>query len=219
MKSLIPEVLEQKIEKAGIFAVLIMDDAAKAVQVARTLLDNGISAMELTLRTEAALESLQRIIDEVPDMMAGVGTILTNDQVDDIKQVRAEFGVAPGYNARTVEHAKQVGLPFAPGISTPSEIEGALSQGCRILKYFHAEQLGGTKYLKGVNAPYSFLNLRYVPLGGLRLTNIRDYLEMPEIIAIGGSWIAPRNLINNKDWDAIAQNAAEATNVFREVRG
>ena len=107
MNPVIPKDIEQKIEKAGIIAVLIMDDAEKAVRVARTLLDNGISAMELTLRTEAALESLQRIITEVPGMNAGVGTVLTKEQVSDIQQAGAAFGVAPGYNASVVEYAKR----------------------------------------------------------------------------------------------------------------
>ncbi len=219
MNPVIPEKLEQQIEKAGIIAVLVMDDADKAVRVARILLDNGISAMELTLRTEAALESLQRITQEVPEMTAGVGTILKQDQLSDVKQAGAAFGVAPGYNAAIVGHAQQIGLPFAPGIATPSEIEGAVEQGCRILKYFHAEGMGGTKYLKGINAPYGFLKLRYIPLGGLKLSNIRAYFEMPEIIAIGGSWIAPRDVINNEEWDTIARNAAEAASTFKDVRG
>jgi 2-dehydro-3-deoxyphosphogluconate aldolase/(4S)-4-hydroxy-2-oxoglutarate aldolase len=219
MNPVIPEVLERQLEKAGIIAVLVMDDAGNAVRVARTLLDNGVTAMELTLRTEAALESLQRIIKEVPEMNAGVGTILKKDQLADVKQAGASFGVAPGYNAAIVEHAQKIGLPFAPGIATPSEIEGAVSQGCRILKYFHAEGMGGTRYLKGIHAPYGFLKLRYIPLGGLKLSNIREYLEMPEIIAIGGSWIAPRNVIHNEDWDRIAQNAADAVKILHEVRG
>jgi len=219
MERMIPENIEIKISEAGIIAVLVIENPENAVVLAKTLLNNGISAMELTLRTEKALESLKRIKKEVPEMMAGVGTILNQNQISDTQKYGAAFGVAPGYNAEIVEKAKNSDFPFAPGISTPSELEGAVSQGCHVLKYFHAENLGGTKYLKGINAPYSFLNLKYIPLGGLSLSNMRGYLELPEILALGGSWIAPKALIDNRDWDTIGKNAAEAEKIFREVRG
>ena len=219
MEIMIPEDIQLKISHAGIIAVLVIEDPDNAVPLAKSLLNNGIKAMELTLRTETALESLKRIKKDVPEMMAGVGTILNPNQVSDAQNYGAAFGVAPGYNAEIVDRAKNIAFPFAPGISTPSEIEGAVAQGCRVLKYFHAENLGGIKYLKGINAPYSFLNLKYIPLGGLNLANMRDYLEIPEILALGGSWIAPKSHIDNKDWDTIGKNAAGAAKILREVRG
>jgi 2-dehydro-3-deoxyphosphogluconate aldolase / (4S)-4-hydroxy-2-oxoglutarate aldolase len=212
------EAIVKRIENSGIIAVLVIDDPAVSVTLARILLDNGIRAMELTLRTEAALESLRRIRDSVPEMMAGVGTILTPEQVKSSREGGAEFGVAPGYNREIVALACEVGLPFAPGIATPSEIEGAVSQGCRVLKFFPAEGMGGIDYLKSINAPYKHLGLRYIPLGGIGATNLASYLAMKEVIAIGGSWIAPQELIRAKDWLKIGENAQEAMEMFRSLR-
>ena len=118
-----------------------------------------------------------------------------------------------------MQAAVEAGVPYAPGVCIPSEIELAVEAGCRVLKYFHAEGMGGLKYLKGINNPYQYLKLRYIPLGGVNVNNMRAYLESPEIIALGGSWIAPSKLINAGDWDSIARNAEEAVKILREVRG
>ena len=214
-----PQEVVDRIAQSGIIAVLVIDDVQDAVPLARTLADNGIVAMELTLRTDPAIESLRAIRQAVPAMYAGVGTILTPAQVTLAQDNGAAFGVAPGYNRDVVAAASAAGLPFAPGIATPSEIEGALNQGCRILKYFHAEGMGGVDYLKGINAPYKHLGLKYIPLGGVSLANLRQYLAFKDIIAIGGSWIAPQDLIKARDWTAIARNAREASAIFHEVRG
>lgn len=214
-----PPLTVNKIKEAGIIAVLVIDDVKDAVPAAQTLIENGIRGMELTLRTDTALESLKAIIKAVPEMFAGVGTILTKTQVLQVKDAGAAFGVSPGYNREVVDMASEIGLPFAPGVATPSEIEGALSQGCKILKYFHAEGMGGLEYLKGINAPYKHLGLQYIPLGGVSPANLRQYLEAREIIAVGGSWIAPQDLIKAKNWGAIAKNAKEASAVLRQVRG
>ncbi|MDC7227244.1 MAG: bifunctional 4-hydroxy-2-oxoglutarate aldolase/2-dehydro-3-deoxy-phosphogluconate aldolase [Spirochaetales bacterium] len=219
MERMIPEGLEKKIEKAGIIAVLVINDAGKAVPLAKTLLNSGISAMELTLRTDAAIDSMKHIIEEVPGMTAGAGTVLSPGQITEVKAAGVEFAVAPGLNRNVMNAAADAGVPFAPGICVPSEIECGVEAGCRILKYFHAEGMGGVKYLKGINSPYGFLGLRYIPLGGLNIDNMRSYLEAPEVIALGGSWIAPAKLINSGDWDAIARNADAAVKILREVRG
>jgi 2-dehydro-3-deoxyphosphogluconate aldolase/(4S)-4-hydroxy-2-oxoglutarate aldolase len=152
-------------------------------------------------------------------MLAGAGTVLTAGQVSEVKTGGADFAVAPGYNPEVLDASVKAGLPFAPGIATPSEIEGAVSRGCRILKFFHAEGMGGLGYLKCINSPYKFLNIRYIPLGGLNTGNMRAYLEAPEVIALGGSWLAPSKMIADNDWDGIAKNADEAVRILREVRG
>ncbi len=203
----------------GIIAVMVIEDAADAVPIAKALVGEGITAMELTLRTPAAMEALRRIVAEVPQMQAGVGTILTPAQVLEVKAAKADFGVSPGFNRRVVEKAMEAGLPFAPGISIASEIEAAIELGCKVLKFFPAEPMGGLKYLDSVNNPYGFLGLSYIPLGGLNIQNLASWLEKDYILAVGGSWIAPKNLIAKKDWDAIKANAAQAMKVFREVRG
>lgn len=219
MVKLIPDKIEAQIEKAGIIAVLVIEDAEKAVKLAETLVNSGITAMELTLRTDAAINALAQISKSVPEMLAGAGTVLTSSQVQQVKKAGAHFAVAPGYNHEVLEAARGAQVPYAPGICIPSEIEAAVASGCRILKYFHAEGMGGLKYLKGINNPYKYLNLRYIPLGGISIDNMRSYLEAPEIIALGGSWIAPATLIKENDWDSIARNADEAISILREVRG
>ena len=210
--------LLQTIEKSGVIAVLVIDDAEHAIPVAKALWDGGIRAMELTLRTDAAIESLQRIRAEVPEMVAGIGTVLTSDQVSEVQAAGAQFAVAPGLNPSVVQVAQDLGLPFAPGIATPSDIEMAIELGCRELKFFPAEPSGGLSYLKSMAAPYAHLGLRYVPLGGVNADNLADYLSDPQVIAVGGSWLAKRDAIAAEDWEGIRARAAEAITITDRVR-
>ena len=133
-------------------------------------------------------------------------------------EANAAFGVAPGLNENVVLAAQAAGLPFAPGIMTPSEIEKAVSLGCRELKLFPSEPLGGMKYLKSIAAPYAHLGLKYLPLGGLSLENIGPYVESPHLLALGGSWIAKRELIQTQDWTAITANARAAREKIDAIR-
>lgn len=218
MKSQFSEEMLQKVSECGAIAVLVIDEAVNAVPTAKALLDGGICAMELTLRTPAALEALANIRRELPEMLAGVGTILTPEQVAQAVEANAAFGVAPGLNENVVLAAQAAGLPFAPGIMTPSEIEKAVSLGCRELKLFPSEPLGGMKYLKSIAAPYAHLGLKYLPLGGLSLENIGPYVESPHLLALGGSWIAKRELIQTQDWTAITANARAAREKIDAIR-
>lgn len=219
MKTIFNADLMTKIEASGVIAVIVIDNAAKAVPLARTLVDEGITAMELTLRTPCALEALENITREVPEMMAGVGTVLKPAQLDEIQNRKAAFAVAPGLNPRVLGGAVEHRFPFAPGITTASELEQALEFDCPVVKLFPAENLGGVKYLKSLNGPYGFLGVRYIPLGGLKATNMASWLERPEVLALGGSWIAPKALIDAGDWAAIGSNAREAVKIIKEVRG
>ncbi len=219
MDTLFSNGLKKRITDSGIIAVLVIEDAGDAVPVARALLKGGVAAMELTLRTPAAVEALKRIRKDVPEMLAGVGTILNPGQVREVAAAGAELGVAPGYNPRVVDAAKAAGLPFAPGIATASELEWALEKGCRILKFFPAEPNGGINYLKSMNGPYGYMGLRYIPLGGLTEDNLRSWFEQPFIMAVGGSWIAKKDLIADCNWDEISRRAEKAASIFREVRG
>jgi len=206
------------VSSGGIVAVLVVDDAADAVPLARALMEGGIHAMELTLRTPAAIDALRAVVTEAPKMTAGIGTILTVEQVGEVKKAGAAFGVSSGTNVRVIGEAREIGLPFAPGIVTPSDIEQALECGCRLLKFFPAEPSGGLKYLKSMATPYAHLGLRYLPLGGLNESNFGDYLRSPLVPAVGGSWIAPRDLIRQGSWDAITENARRASRVVAEIR-
>ncbi|HSV55718.1 MAG TPA: bifunctional 4-hydroxy-2-oxoglutarate aldolase/2-dehydro-3-deoxy-phosphogluconate aldolase [Magnetospirillaceae bacterium] len=209
----------QRIRQSPVIAVLVIDDARDAAPLARALLRGGVRAIELTLRTAAAFEALERVIREVPDLYAGVGTILFPDQVSRIKAAGAAYGVSPGFNPAVVDAALAAGLAFAPGVATPSEIEAAYAKGCDVLKIFPVEPLGGVSYLKAIAAPYSHLGLGYIPLGGVSMKNLAAYLECPEVLAVGGSWLATRELIQAKDWDAVSRNCEEAASLAARVRG
>jgi 2-dehydro-3-deoxyphosphogluconate aldolase/(4S)-4-hydroxy-2-oxoglutarate aldolase len=218
MKSMLPAKLLETIENCGVIAVLIIDNVEDAVPVARALLDGGITVMELVLRTPAAIESLIEINKNVPEMLAGIGTILTTGQVEDVVKAGAAFGVAPGLNPDVVLKAQELALPFAPGVATPSELEKAVSLGCKEIKFFPAEAMGGLKYLKSFAAPYKHLGIRYIPLGGLNAGNMSDYLKEPLVLALGGSWVAKRELIQQKDFKSITDNALEARKIADRAR-
>jgi len=204
--------------KTGVIAVLMIDDVCNAVPVAQALMAGGVDCIELTLRTPTAMEALRRIRAEVPEMCAGVGTILTPQQVNDARANGAAFGVAPGMNPRVVAEARKIGLPFAPGVCTPTDIEQAIEQGCRLLKFFPAEPMGGMTYLKSVAAPYAHLNLRYIPLGGIDANNAERYLNEPIIQALGGSWIALRDMIQKQEWAVITQRARQIADLVKKIR-
>lgn len=207
---LFDSVLAEKISASRVIAVLVVDEVPHAVPLARALLEGGVDVMELTLRTPAAIDALKEIRQHVPQMTAGIGTILSVDQLHQAQEAGAAFGVAPGCNPRLLAAARAAEFSFGPGIATPTDIEIAVEHGCRLLKFFPAEQLGGLSYLRAMAAPYAHLGLRYVPLGGLTADNAGDYLRDPLIAAIGGSWIAPRDLIKAQAWDKITANARAA---------
>jgi 2-dehydro-3-deoxyphosphogluconate aldolase/(4S)-4-hydroxy-2-oxoglutarate aldolase len=210
--------LIKTIQQKGIIAVLVIDKVENAVPLAHALLKGNVNILELALRTPVSIDALQKIKTSVPKIIAGAGTILSVQQVQDVKRAGANFGVAPGMNPNVIKAAQKVGLPFYPGIATPSDIEVAVELGCSVLKFFPAEPSGGLAYLKSIAAPYAHLELKYIPLGGLNLTNFKNYLEFPNVIAVGGSWIATRQLIENKDWKTITENALAATRIVREIK-
>ncbi len=210
--------LATRIESFGVIAVLVVDRADDAIPLAKALLDGGVGVMELTLRTPAALGALRKIRAAVPEMIAGVGTILTPAQVQEAKEAGASFGVAPGTNGNVLAAARAAALPFAPGIATPSDIESALEHGCRLLKFFPSEPSGGLSFLKNIAAPYAHLGLKYIPLGGVNEKNLPVYLGEPIVGAIGGSWLAPRELINAADWKTITNRCAAAVEIIKSAR-
>ncbi|MFT5465870.1 MAG: 2-dehydro-3-deoxyphosphogluconate aldolase/(4S)-4-hydroxy-2-oxoglutarate aldolase [Verrucomicrobiales bacterium] len=205
----------QRIAKTKIIAVLVIDRAEDAVPLAKALLDGGVEAMELTLRTPAALDALREVRENVPEMLAGIGTVLTIGQVDEVVDAGAHFGVSPGVNQDVIRHAQNQQLPFGPGVMTPTDIDQSVALGCRLLKFFPASSSGGLKHLKNIAAPFAHLGLGFIPLGGISAENMREYLDSPLITAIGGSWLAPRDLISAGNWAEITRRSAEA----REIAG
>lgn len=204
------ENLTDRLKKARIVAVLAVNDPAGAVDLAKALCDGGVTALEMTLRTQRAFECVSAIAGAGLPLTLGVGTILTPEQAREAKSRGADFGVSPGCNVRVIDAAAEAGLPFAPGIMTPSETEQALEHGCKLMKFFPAESSGGMKHLQSMAAPYKHLGISFIPLGGLKLSNMKSYTDSPLVTAIGGSWIAPTSLIDAKDWAQIRKNAEEA---------
>lgn len=207
------ESILQRLKKGGVVAGFSVENIAHAVPITRALLKGGIDAIELTLRTRDAMEALKVICAEVPEMLIGVGTILTPETAVEVKAAGAAFGVAPGMNPRVVRAAQTAGLPFAPGICTPSDLEAAIELGCRFVKFFPAEASGGLPYLRSMSAPYKHLGIQYFPLGGLNAGNMTAYLKEENVLTIGGSWIVSQDLVNKEDWDGIAARASEVRQI------
>jgi 2-dehydro-3-deoxyphosphogluconate aldolase/(4S)-4-hydroxy-2-oxoglutarate aldolase len=210
--------LAQTMERVGVVAVLTIADPADAVPVAQALHAGGVSAIELTFRTQSAAESIRRIRDGVPEAIVGAGTLLTAAQAVAAKNAGAMFGVSPGCSPATIRAAAEHGLPFAPGVMTPTDIETAVAHDCRVLKFFPAETSGGLAHLTTMAAPFAHLGLRFIPLGGINAGGLQRYLESPLILCVGGSWVASPELIQRKHWERIRENAAEAMRVVRTVR-
>ena len=214
--TMFPENILDRLQQARVVAGFSVDDPEDAVPVARALLDGGIRAVELTLRTEAGIEATRLVRNQVPEMLLGVGTILFPDQVIAVKEAGADFGVSPGLNPRIVTAARQAGLPFAPGICTPTDLEAALELGCRVVKFFPCATSGGLPYLKSMAAPYRHLGIKYFPLGGINADNMLEYLKEDIICAVGGSWIVNSNMVAAKNWTGIREQAEAVTRRLKE---
>jgi 2-dehydro-3-deoxyphosphogluconate aldolase/(4S)-4-hydroxy-2-oxoglutarate aldolase len=210
--------IQNRIKDAGIVAVLIFHEKKEIRPTIEALSSGGVSAIELTLRTPIALEAITIVHTHYPHILCGAGTVLSPRQISDAQKAGADFAVAPGLNRKVMDEAKRMGLPFAPGIITASDIESALEYDCTLLKFFPAEKIGGIAYLKSLNAPYQHLGLSFLPLGGINTANLTSYAKEPIIAGIGGSWIASSSLIAAGDWDAIEKNACSAVKRFREER-
>jgi 2-dehydro-3-deoxyphosphogluconate aldolase/(4S)-4-hydroxy-2-oxoglutarate aldolase len=193
-----------------IVPVVVLDSAESAEPLAEALLAGGLDIMEITFRTAAAEESIRRIAARFPEVLLGAGTLLDNDQVSRAKDAGAVFGLAPGLNPRTIEKAAQVGLQFSPGVMTPSEVEEALSLGCKLLKFFPAEAAGGTAMLKSLAGPYGHTGVKFIPTGGVTTGNLADYLKVPVVAAIGGSWMVDKQLVNDGKWQEVTRLTREA---------
>ena len=219
MKLTMPKEIQDEIAKEGIVAVLEIESEQNAVPLAKALLEGGIRIIELAMRTPAAFPSISLIAKEIPQMYIGIGTIIESGQAAMVKKENGvRFGVSPGINPDIVKEAIMADLPFAPGIATPSEIEKAISLGCRVVKFFPAEGMGGLAYLKSINAPYNHLGMKYIPLGGVTVDNLASYAQFSPILAIGGSWIAPKDLIKAQDWAEITRRAKEAKEIWHNNR-
>ena len=200
-------VIEQ-LSRIGIVPVIAIDDAEKAVPLAKALVAGGLPAAEVTFRTAAGEEAIRRIVTEVPDMLVGAGTVLTTDQADRAIAAGAQFIVSPGFNPAVTRYVIDKGVPMMPGTATPGEMEQAMSMGLDVVKFFPAEQNGGVAKLKALAGPYT--TLRWMPTGGVNTKNLMDYLSFDKIVACGGTWMVKKDLIEGERWDEITRICREA---------
>lgn len=192
-----------------VIPVLKIDNVADAVPLARALAKGGLPAIEITLRTPDALEAIRRVIGEVEEAIVGAGTILDPRQFEQAAEAGSKFIVSPGLTRELLRAADGSPVPLLPGAITPGEIMTARDAGLDFLKFFPAEQAGGVAFLKALASPLA--DIRFCPTGGVTAGNAADYLSLPNVICVGGSWVAPDSLVKAGDWDAIERLAREAT--------
>ncbi len=207
VKQKIDEVVEQ-FGNIGIVPVIKLDKVENAEKLAKALRDGGINCAEVTFRAKGADEVIARMVKAYPDMMVGAGTVLSCEQADAAFAAGAKFCVAPGLNPKVVKHCLEKGIPFAPGLSSASEIEQAMELGLDFVKFFPAEQAGGLAYIKSVCAPYS--SMRFMPTGGVNADNLNSYLAYNKIVCCGGSWIVPAKALAEENWAEITRLCKEA---------
>lgn len=209
------KILEQ-IKEYGIVPVVVLEDEADAIPVGEALCNGGLPVAEVTFRTEAAEESIKKMSAAFPDMLVGAGTVLTIEQVDRAVAAGAKFIVSPGFNPKVVAHCIEIGIPVTPGCNNPSDMEQALEMGLDVVKFFPAEQSGGLAAIKAMSAPY--VNLSFMPTGGINSKNLKEYLGFKKIIACGGSWMVSGKLVSEKAYDKIEALTKEAVDLVAQIR-
>jgi len=191
-----------------VMPVIVIDDATLAVPLARALVDGGVRVLEVTLRTGAALEAIRAIAREVPEALVGAGTILSARDLQQAREAGARFGVSPGATPELLALGKAGDWPYLPGIMTPSDLMAALAAGYSALKFFPAAQAGGIPMLKALGGP--FPQVSFCPTGGITSATAPDYLALPNVVCVGGSWLTPAALLHARDWSGITRLAAQA---------
>lgn len=207
----------EEIQKIGIVPVVVLNDTKDAEPLAKALCEGGLPCAEVTFRTDAAEESIRIISEKYPEMLVGAGTVLTTEQVDRAVAAGAKFIVSPGFNPKVVKYCLDKNIPVTPGTQTPSEMEQAIEMGLDVVKFFPAEPAGGLAMIKAVAAPYTML--KFMPTGGINLSNVEDYLNYDRILACGGSWMVKGDLIKEGKFDEITQMTRDAAELVKRVRG
>ncbi|MET7406186.1 bifunctional 4-hydroxy-2-oxoglutarate aldolase/2-dehydro-3-deoxy-phosphogluconate aldolase [Streptomyces parvulus] len=196
------------LDLAPVVPVVVVDDLADAVPLARALVAGGLPAIEVTLRTPVAVDAIRAIAGEVPGAVVGAGTVITPDQVAEVVAAGARFLVSPGWTDGLLDAMRSSGVPFLPGVSTTSEVVALLERGVREMKFFPAEAAGGTAYLKALAAPLP--QARFCPTGGIGPGSAPDYLALPNVGCVGGSWMLPKDAVAGRDWGRVEALAREA---------
>jgi 2-dehydro-3-deoxyphosphogluconate aldolase/(4S)-4-hydroxy-2-oxoglutarate aldolase len=202
------------LEGQSVIPVLKIERLADAVPLARALAAGGLPAVEITLRTPDAIDAIRLVADEVPEALVGAGTVLSARNFNQAVDAGARFIVSPGTTQELLDCARASDIPFLPGGITPSEIMALREEGYSVLKFFPAEQAGGAAFLKSLAAPLA--GIRFCPTGGVSLANAHDYLGLSNVVCVGGSWVAPDDLIKAKDWSGITALARQAAGLPRK---
>ena len=202
----------ERITAGRILPVVVLEDAAGAEPLAAALREGGLSAVEVTFRTDAAAAAIAGITKYDSSMLVGAGTVLTVEQADRAVEAGARFVVTPGFGPAVVNRCRELGVPVFPGVATATEIQMALDAGLSTVKFFPAEQLGGVPMLKALSAP--FRSVRFIPTGGVNAGNIASYLALPSVIAVGGTWMVAPDLLAANDWAAVTARTREALGGF-----
>lgn len=211
------ESITSKIERLGVFPIIVIDRVEDALPLGEALLRGGLPCAEVTFRTSVAAEAIRTLSREFPEMLLGAGTVLKVEQADAAVEAGATFMVTPGFNHQVVDHCLEKGIEIYPGVCTPTEIDTAVTKGLMVLKFFPAEAMGGLSYLKAVSAPLSMV--RYIPTGGVNLQNFPDYLAFDKVLACAGTWIVKKHWLAEGRFDLIEKEAANAVEVVSSVRG
>ena len=209
--------MNERIAACGVVPVVVLEDAKDAKPLAEALVEGGLPVAEVTFRTAAAEESIRIMAEAYPDMLVGAGTVLSTEQVDRAIDSGAKFIVSPGLNPMVVDYCVKKNIPITPGTQTPSEMELAMSFGLSVVKFFPAEPAGGLAMIKAVAAPYTTLS--FMPTGGIKESNVREYLEYDRIVACGGSWMVKKDMISAGRFDEIREMVRNAAAIVKEIRG
>ena len=204
------EVLE-RLKRAGIVPVVVLEDAGDAVPTAQAMLAGGIDVMEITFRTAAAADSIRAVAENCPDMLVGAGTVLNLEQCRLAVEMGAKFIVSPGFDPQVVDWCLCHGVSVTPGCVTPTEITAAVNRGLKVVKFFPANVYGGLSAMKNLSAP--FVGIKFIPTGGVNAGNVREYIEAPFIHAVGGSWVCPKAEISAGNFEKITELCAQARRV------
>ncbi|EOX3369345.1 bifunctional 4-hydroxy-2-oxoglutarate aldolase/2-dehydro-3-deoxy-phosphogluconate aldolase [Vibrio cholerae] len=194
--------IEQRLRAIKIVPVIAINDVAHALPLAKVLVENGLPCAEVTFRTAAAAESIRIMREAYPDLLIGAGTVLTTAQVDEAIAAGADFIVSPGLNPTTVKYCQQRNIAIIPGVNNPSLVEQAMEMGLRTLKFFPAEPSGGIAMLKALSAVYP---VSFMPTGGINPNNAQEYLALKSVVACGGTWMVPTDLMDKGYWDTLAE--------------
>ncbi|EGU41808.1 keto-hydroxyglutarate-aldolase/keto-deoxy-phosphogluconate aldolase [Vibrio ichthyoenteri ATCC 700023] len=200
--------ITQQLAALKVIPVIAIDNAQDIIPLGKVLADNGLPVAEITFRSEAAVEAIRLLKQAQPEMLIGAGTVLNREQVIAAKEAGASFIVSPGFNPNTVRACQELDIAIVPGVNNPSTVEAALEMGLTILKFFPEEASGGIAMLKSLLAPYG--GIQIMPTGGINTQNINDYLAIPRVVCCGGSWMVEKSLINNGEWETIAQLTRDA---------